>query len=116
MLQYIKHVSVDISHFYKLYKMLIEILASCRLFKLWLMGMLCISWKHMKKSTLLLEWSSGDVPIAFDLLLLVNIPTNYTLTFLVVSGLSGSRETAQNQVLIGMGLLAGSTVMLLTVL
>ncbi|URD82314.1 calcium-binding EF hand family protein [Musa troglodytarum] len=33
-----------------------------------------------------------------------------------VSGLSGSRETAQNQVLIGMGLLAGSTVMLLTVL
>ncbi|XP_065044259.1 sodium/calcium exchanger NCL1-like [Musa acuminata AAA Group] len=35
---------------------------------------------------------------------------------ILVSGLSGSRETAQNQVLIGMGLLAGSTVMLLTVL
>uniref|UniRef100_A0A0D9UY83 EF-hand domain-containing protein n=1 Tax=Leersia perrieri TaxID=77586 RepID=A0A0D9UY83_9ORYZ len=34
----------------------------------------------------------------------------------LVSGLSGSRETAQSQVLIGMGLLAGSTVFLLTVL
>ncbi|KAH7658100.1 EF-hand-containing protein [Dioscorea alata] len=35
---------------------------------------------------------------------------------ILVSGLSGSRETAQSQVVIGMGLLAGSTVMLLTVL
>ncbi|KAG9446138.1 hypothetical protein H6P81_012266 [Aristolochia fimbriata] len=35
---------------------------------------------------------------------------------ILVSGLSGSRETAQHQVLIGMGLLAGSTVMLLTIL
>ncbi|KAG6480170.1 sodium/calcium exchanger NCL2-like [Zingiber officinale] len=35
---------------------------------------------------------------------------------ILVSGLSGSKETAQDQVLIGMGLLAGSTVMLLTVL
>ncbi|MQM20107.1 hypothetical protein Taro_053121 [Colocasia esculenta] len=35
---------------------------------------------------------------------------------ILVSGLSGSRETAQQQVLIGMGLLAGSTIMLLTVL
>ncbi|KAJ0963079.1 hypothetical protein J5N97_028201 [Dioscorea zingiberensis] len=35
---------------------------------------------------------------------------------ILVSGLSGSRETAQSQVLIGMGLLAGSTVMLLTIL
>ncbi|XP_057816210.2 sodium/calcium exchanger NCL2 isoform X2 [Cryptomeria japonica] len=34
----------------------------------------------------------------------------------LVSGLSGSTETAQSQVLIGMGLLAGSTVMLLTLL
>ncbi|KAK9089018.1 hypothetical protein Scep_028100 [Stephania cephalantha] len=33
-----------------------------------------------------------------------------------VSGLSGSREIAQSQVLVGIGLLAGSTVMLLTVL
>lgn len=33
-----------------------------------------------------------------------------------VSGLSGSKETAQSQVLIGMGLLAGSTVFLLTLL
>ncbi|KAK1285299.1 hypothetical protein QJS10_CPB20g01955 [Acorus calamus] len=31
---------------------------------------------------------------------------------ILVSGLSGSPETAQKQVLIGMGLLAGSTVML----
>lgn len=35
---------------------------------------------------------------------------------ILVSGLSGSTETAQSQVLIGMGLLAGSTVMLLTLL
>ncbi|URE16782.1 calcium-binding EF hand family protein [Musa troglodytarum] len=35
---------------------------------------------------------------------------------ILVSGLSGSKEVAQNQVLIGMGLLAGSTVMLLTLL
>jgi hypothetical protein len=33
-----------------------------------------------------------------------------------VSGLSGSKEEAQSQVLIGMGLLAGSTVFLLTLL
>ncbi|KAI0487969.1 hypothetical protein KFK09_027792 [Dendrobium nobile] len=35
---------------------------------------------------------------------------------ILVSGLSGSKEEAQNQVLIGMGLLAGSTVFLLTLL
>lgn len=35
---------------------------------------------------------------------------------LIVSGLSGSPETAQDQVSVGMGLLAGSTVMLLTVI
>ncbi|XP_042502304.1 sodium/calcium exchanger NCL-like isoform X1 [Macadamia integrifolia] len=35
---------------------------------------------------------------------------------ILVSGLSGTTETAQSQVLIGMGLLAGSTVMLLTLL
>ncbi|KAL5989554.1 tRNA (cytosine-5-)-methyltransferase ncl1 [Asimina triloba] len=33
-----------------------------------------------------------------------------------ISGLSGSKQAAQSQILIGMGLLAGSTVMLLTVL
>ncbi|KAJ0530639.1 putative EF-hand domain, sodium/calcium exchanger membrane region, EF-hand domain pair [Helianthus annuus] len=33
---------------------------------------------------------------------------------ILVSGLSGSKETAQDQVFVGMGLLAGSTVMLLT--
>ncbi|XP_073526427.1 uncharacterized protein [Phyllobates terribilis] len=35
---------------------------------------------------------------------------------ILVSGLSGSSETAQTQVSVGMGLLAGSTVMLLTVI
>ncbi|CAM0945988.1 unnamed protein product [Alopecurus aequalis] len=35
---------------------------------------------------------------------------------ILVSGISGSKEVAQSQVLIGMGLLAGSTVMLLTIL
>ncbi|KAJ4808429.1 Calcium-binding EF-hand family protein [Rhynchospora pubera] len=35
---------------------------------------------------------------------------------ILASGLSGSRETAQSQVLVGMGLLAGSTVLLLTLL
>lgn len=34
----------------------------------------------------------------------------------IVSGLSGSTTTAQTQVSVGMGLLAGSTVMLLTVI
>lgn len=33
-----------------------------------------------------------------------------------VSGLSGSTATAQSQVSVGMGLLAGSTVMLLTII
>lgn len=36
--------------------------------------------------------------------------------FTIASGLSGSTETAQSQVSVGMGLFAGSTVMLLTVL
>ncbi|CAK7350085.1 unnamed protein product [Dovyalis caffra] len=35
---------------------------------------------------------------------------------ILVSGLSGSKETAQNQVSVGMGLLAGSTVMLITII
>ncbi|XP_062153212.1 sodium/calcium exchanger NCL-like [Alnus glutinosa] len=36
-------------------------------------------------------------------------------TIILASGLSGSAETAQSQVSVGMGLLAGSTVMLLTI-
>ncbi|BAT92630.1 hypothetical protein LR48_Vigan05g063700 [Vigna angularis] len=35
---------------------------------------------------------------------------------ILVSGLSGSKETAQSQVSVGMGLLAGSTVLLLTII
>lgn len=38
------------------------------------------------------------------------------LVFVSVSGLSGSAVEAQSQVSVGMGLLAGSTVMLLTVI
>lgn len=43
---------------------------------------------------------------------------NGNIVFMVssASGLSGSKETAQTQVSVGMGLLAGSTVMLLTLL
>lgn len=37
-------------------------------------------------------------------------------SFFTVSGLSGSKAVAQEQVSVGMGLLAGSTVMLLTVI
>ncbi|KAB1216626.1 hypothetical protein CJ030_MR4G007832 [Morella rubra] len=39
-----------------------------------------------------------------------------TYSFEKISGLSGSTETAQSQVSVGMGLLAGSTVMLLTII
>lgn len=37
-------------------------------------------------------------------------------SFFLVSGLSGSTETAQSKVSVGMGLLAGSTVLLLTII
>ena len=40
----------------------------------------------------------------------------YSLSGIIASGLSGSTATAQSQVSVGMGLLAGSTVMLLTIL
>ena len=40
----------------------------------------------------------------------------FSYVFFLVSGLSGTAETAQSQVSVGMGLLAGSTVMLLTVI
>lgn len=38
------------------------------------------------------------------------------IVVLTVSGLSGTKEVAQDQVSVGMGLLAGSTVMLITVI
>lgn len=41
-------------------------------------------------------------------------PSNLLLS--IVSGLAGSAEVAQSQVSVGMGLLAGSTVMLLTLI
>ena len=41
---------------------------------------------------------------------------NYNFLSCVVSGLSGSKEIAQSQVSIGMGLLAGSTILLLTII
>lgn len=47
----------------------------------------------------------------FDLLM-----SDLCFLFSLVSGLSGSKETAQSQVSVGMGLLAGSTVLLLTII
>lgn len=42
--------------------------------------------------------------------------SNLSFLFPLVSGLSGSKEVAQSQVSVGMGLLAGSTVLLLTII
>lgn len=50
------------------------------------------------------------------MLIEVLIKASLIYSFAVVSGLSGSTETAQSQVSVGMGLLAGSTVMLITVI
>lgn len=44
------------------------------------------------------------------------IASDVFLLLFPVSGLSGTKETAQSQVSVGMGLLAGSTVMLSTVI
>jgi len=41
---------------------------------------------------------------------------NLCFLLCIVSGLSGSTEVAQSQVSVGMGLLAGSTVLLLTII
>ncbi|CAL5390756.1 unnamed protein product [Camellia sinensis] len=61
----------------------------------------------------------GALPDA--MLILVDDVDDYVrytagVSFTNVSGLSGTTETAQSQVSVGMGLLAGSTVMLLTVI
>lgn len=60
--------------------------------------------------------------VFFFPLILMIYPINCNNVFLTfhtvsfsVSGLSGSTDTAQSQVSVGMGLLAGSTVMLITV-
>lgn len=42
--------------------------------------------------------------------------SNLSFLFPLVSGLSSSKEVAQSQVSVGMGLLAGSTVLLLTII
>ncbi|KAG5254767.1 sodium/calcium exchanger family protein [Salix suchowensis] len=52
----------------------------------------------------------------WDLVLLVACFFPSLALFLMLSGISGTTETAQSQVSVGMGLLAGSTVMLLTVI
>lgn len=49
-------------------------------------------------------------------MLLMNQHNIFFIIYFAVSGLSGTRETAQQQVLIGMGLLAGFTIMLMAVL
>ncbi|CAL5390757.1 unnamed protein product [Camellia sinensis] len=54
----------------------------------------------------------GALPDAMLILVIYTAGVSFTN----VSGLSGTTETAQSQVSVGMGLLAGSTVMLLTVI
>ncbi|KAG0495898.1 hypothetical protein HPP92_000589 [Vanilla planifolia] len=64
-------------------------------------------------SELLLEILGPGIVGVFFLPILGALPD---ALLILVSGLSGTKEEAQNQVLIGMGLLAGSTVFLLTLL
>ncbi|KAF8697605.1 hypothetical protein HU200_035791 [Digitaria exilis] len=64
-------------------------------------------------SELLLEIMGPGLVAGLLVPILGVIPEALTV---LVSGLSGSRDTAQSQVLTGMGLLAGSTVFLLTLL
>lgn len=52
----------------------------------------------------------------YILLFVFVLPLIQSYLFVTVSGLSGTKETAQSQVSVGMGLLAGSTVMLSTVI
>ncbi|KAE8076021.1 hypothetical protein FH972_014696 [Carpinus fangiana] len=64
-------------------------------------------------SEILLEILGPGIIGGFFLPVLNSLPD---ATIILASGLSGSTETAQSQVSVGMGLLAGSTVMLLTIL
>ncbi|XP_062153908.1 sodium/calcium exchanger NCL-like [Alnus glutinosa] len=64
-------------------------------------------------SEILLEILGPGIIGGFFLPVLSSLPD---ATIILASGLSGSTETAQSQVSVGMGLLAGSTVMLLTIL
>ncbi|GAB2216076.1 hypothetical protein Drorol1_Dr00023843 [Drosera rotundifolia] len=64
-------------------------------------------------SDLLLEVMGPGIVGGLFLPMLGALPDSILI---LVSGLSGSTDTAQSQVLIGMGLLAGSTVMVLTVI
>ncbi|KAI3965440.1 hypothetical protein MKW92_038291 [Papaver armeniacum] len=74
-------------------------------------------------SELLLEILGPGIVGGLFSLCLVLFPMLYSFLsymlrymFCTVSGISGTKEVAQEQVLVGMGLLAGSTVMLLTLL
>ncbi|TXG55070.1 hypothetical protein EZV62_020326 [Acer yangbiense] len=64
-------------------------------------------------SEILLQIIGPGIIGGFLLPVLSSVPD---ATIILASGLSGSKETAQSQVSVGMGLLAGSTVMLLTIL
>ncbi|KAI9177443.1 hypothetical protein LWI28_015335 [Acer negundo] len=64
-------------------------------------------------SEILLQIIGPGIIGGFLLPVLSSVPD---ATIILASGLSGSNETAQSQVSVGMGLLAGSTVMLLTIL
>ncbi|CAL8134857.1 unnamed protein product [Prunus armeniaca] len=64
-------------------------------------------------SEILLQILGPGIVGGFFLPLLGSIPD---ATIILASGLSGDTETAQSQVSVGMGLLAGSNVMLLTIL
>ncbi|CAL9011776.1 unnamed protein product [Prunus brigantina] len=64
-------------------------------------------------SEILLQILGPGIVGGFFLPLLSSIPD---ATIILASGLSGDTETAQSQVSVGMGLLAGSNVMLLTIL
>ncbi|XP_044479219.1 sodium/calcium exchanger NCL-like [Mangifera indica] len=54
-------------------------------------------------------------PGCFGQIVLPKLDALTSAVLILVSGLSGTKESAQSQVLVGMGFLAGSTVMLLTV-
>ncbi|KAK2665835.1 hypothetical protein Ddye_004409 [Dipteronia dyeriana] len=64
-------------------------------------------------SEILLQIIGPGIIGGFLLPVLSSVPD---ATIILASGLSGNKETAQSQVSVGMGLLAGSTVMLLTIL
>lgn len=68
-----------------------------------------------KLEAVVLYWILLKLEI-YILLFVFELPLIQSFWFVTVSGLTGTKETAQSQVSVGMGLLAGSTVMLSTVI